>query len=152
MHKLSDLLQDEIRLISSFNDLLANEADALRMGEVGKMETIVGQKIELVKQLNAAESLREQMTGVGSANRTGMEAWFAAHPAEKTARTLWQKVLELARQAKEHHELNGRLINLHLQRTSDALNILLQNPPSSGFYSSDGMSATYTGSRIVDSA
>lgn len=152
MSHLSDLLQEEIRLISAFNAALSEEGTALKMGEANKLEAIVEKKVALVQLLNKIEHQREGVTGVNASNRTGMQAWLKQHPEEAQADRLWQQVVELARQAKEHHETNGRLINLHLQRTSDALNILLQNPPSNGFYSSDGMSATYTGSRIVDSA
>jgi flagella synthesis protein FlgN len=58
----------------------------------------------------------------------------------------------LAKEAKALHDLNGKLLNIHLQQTTEAIAVLTQQHQAHSLYGSDGQSAMSTGSRIVDSA
>ena len=90
--------------------------------------------------------------GASSTIRPQFEAWLQQHPQEKKSAALWVKLLKLAREAKTLHDLNGKLLNIHLQQTTDAIAVLTQQHQAHSLYGSDGQSAMSTGSRIVDSA
>lgn len=154
MATLSAITAQEIELVSQFVALLEKERDALKKGEIGQLGVIGAAKMPLIEQLNAFEVSRGQTLGVvGSENiRSAMKQWLASHPNEKTTANNWAKLLDLARQAKQLHELNSLLVNMHLQQTNELLAVLTRQPNAAPLYGSNGQAAQVTGSRIVDSA
>lgn len=154
MSALGKLIEREITLISRFVTSLQEEQEALKAANPVSLPTIHEEKSRLVDQLNALENERIQLVG-GSGNmpdRERMAAWLQAHPNEKTVAGHWKKLIELAQEAKHLSDLNAALVKLHLEKTSQALAILTRHAQENLFYGSDGQAATYTGSRIVDSA
>lgn len=154
MLPLVQLLGEEKRLVEKFIALLALEQDALTKGAADELPLIVNDKKTLVEALNSLETTRASLissTPQDSGNQA-MERWLSIHPDEKSVANLWREILKLAAEAKQQHALNGRLINMHLTRTSEALNILTQRQQYTGLYGSDGQATSGSGSRIVDSA
>ena len=154
MSALGKLIEREITLISRFVTSLQEEQEALKAANPESLPTIHEEKSRLVDQLNALENERIQLVG-GSANmpdRERMAAWLQVHPNEKTVAGHWKKLIELAQEAKRLSDLNAALVKLHLEKTTQALAILTRHAQENLFYGSDGQAATYTGSRIVDSA
>ena len=155
MSQLPDLLVRELQQLSDFITLLSDEQEALKQGEVSKLQEITPRKQAMVGALNETESARIGLLGLGldETPKSAMARWLDAHPGEKSARADWQKLLERALQAKRLHEVNGQLVALHLQHTNemlDALGIVAKNQAT--LYGSDGMAEKPSGSRIVDSA
>jgi flagella synthesis protein FlgN len=111
-------------------------------------------KIDLVEQLNLLEAERRTALGiVGDENtRAAMGVWLANKPNDQTAAVNWKKLLNLAQEAKQLHELNAQLVGMHLQQTSEALVILTRQAEQHTLYGSNGQAAQVSGSRIVDSA
>ena len=154
MTPLSNLLKRETESVSRFILVLGQEQEALKAGRPELLAAINSEKILLVDQLNQLGTERSQLadlTGTAT-DRTKMAAWLQKNPQEKQSATLWVKLLKLAQEAKELHELNGQLIGLHLQRTTEAISVLTQQHKEHSLYGSNGQSSALTGSRIVDSA
>jgi flagella synthesis protein FlgN len=155
MTALAALLTRETELVSLFISLLKQEQDALKLGKPDTLAAINAEKMLLVEQLNQIgieRSALADMTGTGS-DRATMLAWLKKNPHEQKSASLWVKLLKLAQEAKELHQLNGKLISMHLQHTTDAIAVLTQqHREHSLLYGSDGQASAYTGSRIVDSA
>lgn len=144
----------EIKLVGRFLEILQKEQEALKKGNPAALPELGAAKSELIVQLNGAEDERNRLIG-GSpevGDRNSMQRWLDNNPQAPQCRDLWHKLLELAREAKLMHELNGQLLTLHLRQTGDALAILTKRNQENTIYSSDGQTTTYTGSRIVDSA
>lgn len=154
MADLSAITEREIALIARFIELLQDEQGALRRADTEPLPTIGTEKVTLVEQLNKLENERRAALGLDAAEapRAAMEKWLAANPAQKRAAQNWAKLLELANEARELHQLNAGLVAMHLQQTGEALNVLTTRRPADGLYGSDGQAAPPSGSRIVDSA
>lgn len=154
MSGITAITEREITLISRFVALLTEEQDLLKRGDAAALPRIATAKGPLVDQLNALESERRAALGISGEQKTreAMEAWLAAHPAEQTAAAHWARLLELAQEAKQLHELNAGLVGMHLQQTAEALAILTRKAEQNTLYGSNGQTAQISGSRIVDSA
>ena len=153
MPPVAAIIKQEIEQISRLIAVLNNEQDILKRGEVGSLPETTAQKSELVEKLNALE--RERLNALDPADdaqgRGAMEKWLLRHPDDLTAAS-WKQLLDLAREAKVLHELNGQLVHQHLRQTSEALSILTQQFDKPTLYGSSGQTLQATGSRLVDSA
>ena len=153
MSVLAAILDQEIVLLSSFIALLEKEQSALKLGESTLLPGICEQKLALIAQLNAQESTRGNALQLNADNlHTGTIQWLQAHPDDRNAADRWKKMIELARNAKHLHELNGRLVQMHLQQTNELLASLTRKAEQNTFYGSNGQAQSVTGSRLVDSA
>lgn len=154
MSALSKTLEREIDLISRFHISLQEEQEALKSALPELLPKIHEAKSLLVDELNALENERLKLIEGFShlPDRKRMDAWIKGHPTETQIANQWQKLLELARSAKQQSDLNASLVKLHLEKTSQALAILTRHNQENTLYGSNGQAAAYTGSRIVDSA
>lgn len=151
MSALSVLIEREIALISRFVSLLHEEQDTLKHARIAELPALTAEKSRLVEQLNAQEAERLAMLGVDR-QPGAMESWLRMHKAERQAAGLWSKLLELARQAKNTHELNARLIDMHARQTNELLTALTQQAEKPALYGASGQTLAPSGSRIIDSA
>lgn len=154
MSELAQLSAQEISLLSDYIGQLKLEQDALKRAEATALPEISERKVKLVERLNELEYTRSQLLSSpnGENMRAAMTRWLAKNPSDKAAAVNWEKVIDLARQAKQLHDLNGQLIKLHLQQTGELLAALTRQSQQSALYGSDGQAWQRTGSRIVDSA
>ena len=154
MTGVAAITEREIELISRFVAVLKDEQDALKRADPSALQDLGAEKTSLAEQLNTLESDRRFALGINDDQNTrqAMAAWLAQHPEEHAVVVNWEKLLDLAREAKQLHELNAGLVAMHLQLTSDALTILTRQSGQNGLYGSDGQAAPVSGSRIVDSA
>lgn len=152
---LAELLSRETKLVEEFIACLSAEQEALKQGDIEPLAAINDHKSELVAALNAAEVGRNAALAENgyTGDRKGMLDCLAASRQDPTARRAWERLLELATEARELHGINGRLIDMRLQATHQALDALLLHPPRhSALYGRDGQSTRYSGSRIIDAA
>lgn len=154
MSDFAAITEREITLISRFVELLKDEQEALKRANAAALPEIGSEKIELVERLNSLEAERRSALGIAGDEKTreAMTEWLAKHPKELTAAVNWNNLLDLAREAKQLQELNARLVDMHLQQTSEVLAVLTRQPQQQTLYGSNGQAAQISGSRIVDSA
>lgn len=153
MTTLISILEHEIDLIVDFTALLQNEQEVLKRGDARLLPEITAQKQALIDQLNNQESIRGKALGIAESDpHSGTIEWLKNHPNDKKIAEIWKKMLELALQAKQIHEINGRLLQMHLKQTNDLLAALTRQAEQNTFYGSNGQSWAATGSRFVDSA
>lgn len=147
------LLKREAELVTRFRDALLREQDILRSGKTDGLAEVNAEKLALVESLNQAGAERARtLSASDETTAIDMQAWFSAHPRETESLMLWGNLLEVAREVRGINELNGNLINVLHQKTSEALSILTSGQADQSLYSSSGQSAMSTGSRIIDSA
>lgn len=154
MTPLASIIHEEAELVSELVSLLEREQALLSSGKPEQLAEITLKKNVLVEQIDQKDKARIQLIQQPelAGDRDGMTRWFTTRPQEKEAATLWQKTISAMRSAKEMHDQNGRLINLLLAQTKDALDILTQHQQQHALYGSDGQTANKRSSRIVDSA
>ncbi len=146
-------LASEARTIERFVALLRNERALLVKGQVDQVSDLLPEKNQLTSRLAHLAEQRNRLLTVagGTADRRGIAAWFAAHPAETEAHACWSRLLVLAGEARGLNQLNGELIRLRLQHNAEALSILGAGATLS-LYGPDGQSSPSTGGRIADKA
>lgn len=154
MSDISAVIEREIELTSRFIQLLSEEQEILKQGNIAALPELTARKPSFIEQLNALAKQRIALMGPGAdaEDRNAMTHWLAGHAEDKSAAVNWEKLLKLARDAKSLHELNAELVDLHLRQTSEILNILTQPAAGQSLYGASGQSIPATGSRIVDSA
>lgn len=149
---VAKLLKRETELVVRFRNTLLREQEILRTGKSDGLAEISAEKLSLVDSLNLAGAERTRTLSSGDEATIDMQAWFSAHPSEIEAAELWNDLLRTAREARAINELNGNLIHVLHQKTSDALSILTRGKADQSLYSSNGQASLSTGSRIIDSA
>lgn len=154
MSAVAAILQREIELVFRFVSILNTEQECLTQGNADPLPGIAADKSALVEQLNALEGQRMAALDLPGqpSDLPSMEQWLHNNAGDAVAAAAWQKLRELAREAKVLHELNGQLVATHLKNTAKALAILTQQASQSALYGAKGQTTTATGSRIVDSA
>ena len=128
---IAQLLGDEVALYRLLVDLLHAEQQALTQGLIDDLERITREKSACVSQINEIE--KQRLTD------TGQPASQADTPSSPHMHPLWPQLTALATQARELNQANGRMINMRLQRTQDALSALRgQDATLSAGYGPDG--------------
>lgn len=145
--------QQELTLLGDFIALLKQEQEALVRADPGSLSDINNQKLTLLADLDRHEQMRAQIlqSAPGENTRDAMSRWLADHTDQKATADMWQALMGLAREAKRLHDLNGQLITLHLQRTSELLAVLKRSEHQT-LYGANGQAHQSSGSRIIDLA
>ena len=149
---LRAILDCQSQSLARFVELLRREQAALSKGDAAELPAINQNKTELIETLNRSDADRYRiLTQAGySGDATGMNAWLSSQADDMNR--LWQKILQLAREAKELNRLNGQLIAARLQATDAALSALNVKAKEGSLYGPQGQKGSFTGSRIIDSA
>ena len=154
MSTITQLIEREIALISRFVSLLQQEQETLKHARIAELPALTAEKSALVEQLNTLEGERLLAIGVKPNERAplAMEAWLKNNPGERLVAERWQKLLELARQAKNTHLINARLLDMHARQTTELLAALTRQAENPALYGASGQTMPTSGSRIIDSA
>lgn len=139
MESLSELLVRELADLKRFCALLDEERKALSGVHADRLPDIAMEKAALAGQLSELETRRDALLTQGgfAKGRQGVEAWLAGCPDPDAARGRWQDLQELATQARDDNETNGKLIGLLLKQNQEALSVLLSGGAES-IYGTDG--------------
>jgi flagella synthesis protein FlgN len=118
-------LRDEQQLIQAMVALMKTEQQLLVKADADGLDKVVPEKLQLAQQAAALARLRHRALAAAGfpAAETGMEPWLAVGGSDD-ARALWDRLLELTREAKELNRVNGMLINKQLAHTQGSLNAL----------------------------
>ncbi|MDR2614117.1 MAG: flagellar protein FlgN [Candidatus Accumulibacter sp.] len=149
-----EVVASEAKCIERFVRLLEREKDLLTEGRTEALAAAVEEKEALAAKLNELTRQRGRyLVDEGfTPDREGMDAWSVRHPEQGKALALWRRTQSLAEQAKELNRLNGQLVQLHMQYTSQALEILSRRDGGLDLYGPDGRSTTLEGPQIDDAA
>lgn len=149
---LVQAIAEEAGAIRQFVDLLKREQASLSNGITDELPELAEQKGKLFVHLNQLAAQRtDALAAQGlSADRAGVEAWFALHTDENSLRNEWTAVLSLASEARELNRLNGELIRMRMQYNAKALEALQGGKGVLDLYGPDGQSTSPGHSRIYD--
>ncbi len=129
MHKIQDAteftaaLLDEKNTIQIFIEILKKEEDALVQGKIDDVDFLASDKTRLVEKLTQLGEQRSQyLLSQGlSTDSAGMNEWLEKHV---DAQTLWNELLQLAKNAKQINQTNGLVISAQLQHNQRAFSAL----------------------------
>lgn len=139
VESLSELLVRELSDLKRFCALLEEERKVLGGAQADRLPDIATEKSTLAGQLSQLEARRDELLtrdGFGK-GRSGIEAWLTSCPHADVERRRWHELLDLALQARDGNETNGRLITLLLKQNQEALSVLLSGGAES-IYGADG--------------
>lgn len=140
--------------LAGFVDLLAKEQHALAGNDADALEPLSAEKLRRLDQLGRhAERRNERLRHAGhSPDAQGMRDWLAARTSSPGIAAAWERVIDLARKAREQNELNGRLLTLHMQRTSRQLEFLNRMSSNEPVYEADGVARSAVHRRSLGEA
>jgi len=150
---LATLLAEEVREVESFVELLRQEQALLvSASNADHLMQLVERKSDYAARLKTLSDKREELLAADGyeSGRSGMEAWLANTPG--SIRSLWQKLMALAAEARALNETNGKLIRIHWQHNQAALATLMSAADRAMTYGPDGQQKGGGGGRILGSA
>ncbi|MDP9604111.1 flagellar protein FlgN [Variovorax sp. NFACC27] len=137
-------LRTETACIEEFLSVLDQEALAMSDRAFTDLASIATRKTVLLERMAELDAQREALQatlGFGP-GRAGADAAAAAGGAE--VERVWQTLLQVAGQAREHNLRNGSMVYAHLDFTQQALHFLQASAQL--FYGPDGVRKTQAGS------
>lgn len=147
MENLTQLLREEAVLYAQLIALLRDEQQALAQGAAEDIIKLTAAKAECVAQIDNLEAQRQQ-----HAQHTGNTKALSTSKPDTPLGQLWQHLTDLATQARDLNQLNGRMINMRLQRTQAALEVLRNDEQRPSVYGPDGQSQSSGKGRPLTSA
>ncbi len=150
---LASFLDRELRTLESFLVLLRQERALLETASIEPLGALAEEKTRLTVELARLADARDaELTRGGFGNgKDGMSAWCQS-TAGAVGRNNWQRLLELAAEARTLNELNGKLIATRLQHNQGALAVLMAAADQAATYGPDGQPRTGSGGRSLGSA
>ena len=137
---LLDILQDEERA------LIEGEADRLAQLNTAKLT-------QLQAASEHAQKRHADLLAAGhAADRAGMDAWMAQH-GQPEQRARWQRLCALEQEVQAANQRIGSLIELRLNSTRQALNVLIHAATSQGgLYDQAGQAVSATKGKPLTAA
>ncbi len=118
-------LSHEASAIAAFGRTLADEREAIKRQDFQALSELLNTKIELAQALKIATAAREaQMIALGL--RIGAGGLLVGRQVDHEVAEAWRKVVFFAHKAKDANELNGAVVNAHLEFTQEAIQVLRQ--------------------------
>ncbi len=132
---------EEQQHVSALIDLMKQEQQFLVAADADGLATLTPRKNSLLQALADLSAQRHAaLVAAGcEGSEAGMEPWLAVSGSEE-ARSQWETLLGLAREAKELNRVNGMLINKQLAHNQGVLNALRMpaGAEAGGVYGSSG--------------
>lgn len=140
-------LEREYEVSNALLTLLRQEQASLVEADIGSVADLLNEKSLLVAQAtDLAVARHHALAAAGyEASEAGMQAWIAGQNLETVQS--WNRLLELAREAKEINRTNGLLISQQMVRNEAALNVLRGGEPGGNVYGPNGQTAVRPVSR-----
>lgn len=141
-------LREEAEAARELATCLLNEQALLIAADVDALETGTMHKNALVLRMTALASQRlDRLASAGlPATKEGMQRWLEQVPALAES---WRELQQYARQAQDINRTNGMLLNIHLTRNLQAINVLRQQPEGGDVYGPDGQRQLRAGARTL---
>ena len=145
----ADSLDEEHKAAVQLLQLLKLEQTHLVEADIDALTALIEAKSKIVARMTELAKWRHRTLGdIGfEATETGMQAWLASSGEHAAAGKSWTELLAVAQSAKELNRTNGLLINRHMTRNQNSLNILMGNPQGSNVYGPNGQASSKASSR-----
>lgn len=121
--------------------LMKQEQQSLVALDADELSSLTTQKNALLASLSSLSQKRHAALRAAGCegSEAGMEPWLAASD-EGGAREQWERMLDVAREAKELNRVNGMLISKQLAHNQGVLNALRTptNAPTGAIYGASG--------------
>lgn len=114
--ELKDLLSQDIRQLESLAEILQQEKACLSTSDIRKLETLTGEKNELLGQIRERAKLKIRLlVSMGFRPENGAPSHFIQSAGLSDAHALWREADERLKACHELNSNNGRVVS-HLQK------------------------------------
>lgn len=122
-------------------NVMNKEEQALADGNADQLPALNASKLQQLQTLNNLVRARnEELAAEGlTPDHAGMDAWLTQH-GDPEHHVRWQRLLNLEHEAQALNQRIGVLIDLRLNSTRQALNVLIHSTKQGGLYDQAGMS------------
>jgi flagella synthesis protein FlgN len=136
--------------IDQLVELIKHEQETLVAANIEAIEPITKQKANLIAKLADQSNKRHLILATANyqADDTGMQAWIEQNDAREVNEA-WQALMQQVKTAKLLNQTNSLLVNTHLARTQNALNILHGSSKSGSVYGPNGQTSSSTKARPI---
>ncbi|CAN5238154.1 N/A [soil metagenome] len=144
-NKLTTNLDLEQQAAAQLLSLLRQEQSCLVDNEIDGLATLTEEKTKVVAQMTSLATGRHRALAFAGfeAGENGMQEWIRRNPGIEAVNKSWTELLALAQLAKELNRNNGLLINKHLGRNRNALDVLQGKPQGSNLYGPNGQASSF---------
>ncbi|MGN5476300.1 flagella synthesis protein FlgN [Cupriavidus basilensis] len=138
-------LQKEAEAVTAFGQLLTEEREALRGGDFQSLSGLLTRKVELGQAISRQVAAREaQMGALGL--RPGPQGQLLGRNIDSAVVDAWRQLIFAARTARDKNQLNGAIVDAHLDHTREAIQVLRQHSGGdAGLYGKNGKAAAGVG-------
>jgi flagella synthesis protein FlgN len=151
---LVSAIRSERTGIQALVQVLEQERDTLRAGEIDRLADIAPRKRELLLHIAHLGEHRNRLlehTGM-SGDRRGMETWLKINEADGNTTSEWRALLELTQSAHQLNQENGLYIDAGMRANQQQLQALMSAGAATSTYGPGGRSTSPLGSRTLASA
>ena len=151
--ELAGLLAQELGTLKAFLGLLRREQKLLADGTTDGLTDLAAEKSTAALELGRLATARDQELARIHlpSGRAGMDAWTLTDGGA-TSQGSWDRLLQLAAEARALNESNGKMIAQQLQHNQQALSVLMAAADQTSTYGPDGQPRTGPGGRSLGSA
>jgi flagella synthesis protein FlgN len=138
-------LEAERLAFQEFVELLKSEQETLFQGDIDRLAALAQLKSDRLVQLSQLAEKRNSHLVANSlpADTRGMEQWLQANAtATPSARSEWNRLLDLAKTAQQLNQSNGTMIQMRLGNNQQALAVLQATANHASLYGPDGQTRT----------
>lgn len=130
--------------------LIAQEQALLLAANIDELTALTEEKAKIVARMAALANGRHQLLAAAgfAPSEAGMQAWLDSN-AESGANNLWMEMRAQVVATQELNRTNGLLINRHMTRNQNALNVLQGASQVSGFYGPNGQATLKAAARSL---
>lgn len=149
---LHSALKDELACLELIVALLKEEQEVLARARIDQLSDITSNKTKLVAELESLSATRRTLMQARNIPDDGsaIANWLAIH--ESSSLSLWQTLIDLARQAATYNRSNGKLLANREEANRNLMRILLAEQDTETGYSADGRISHSASRRPLDRA
>lgn len=147
---LIDGLNEEGDTMRRLRQLIEQEQALLVAADIDGLTALTEEKAKIVARMAALANSRHQLLAAAgfAPSEAGMQAWLDGNAASG-AQNLWMEMRALVAAAQELNRTNGLLINRHMTRNQNALNVLQGASQAGGFYGPNGQATQKAAARSL---
>ncbi len=132
-------IQQETQAVTRLADLLEQEQNHLIHADLDQMQLLLEEKSRLLQTI--AQSSQQRYRSLSSAgfdaNENGMADWLKQQ-SKQAMQTAWLTMQQTLVKVKELNRINGLLIQKHITRNQQLLNVLQGQNEAGHFYGPNG--------------
>jgi flagella synthesis protein FlgN len=138
--RMSTILNQELDASTQLKQLLATEKQAITERDIPAFEATMDKKRLLLERFAQYEQERISLLESGGIihGTDSMDEYIKKYHADDRLRDLWQQLLSVAADCRDHNRQNHQLVELFSAHTNKALRVLRGESTDQNVYGPDG--------------